>query len=112
MGEKGRAQRERVLEAALDVMAERGLAATRISDVAELEDRWMGLLADVVRSGVQAGVFHCGDVEAAVTQLYAAINGFAVQVVTGLGGLDRGGALEACLHLADVELDAQRLPSR
>lgn len=68
--------------------------------VAELEDRWVRLLGDVLRSGVEAGSFACDDVEGAVTQLYAAINGLAVQVVTGVGGLGPLDALEACTGLA------------
>src|SRR3972149_11549481 len=186
--ERGRERRERVMEAALGVIAERGLAATRMSDiseragmspghvlyyfhskdrvlmealrhvedrmheeaetelasiapgpdrlrrllelnlpdglpdptwtpwleawsiaphdgairdlVAELEGRWVSLLADVVRSGVDAGAFASDDVEAAGTHLYAAINGLAVQVVTGVGGLRAGGGLAAGLQLA------------
>ena len=190
--ERGRERRERVLEAALAVIAERGLAATRMSDiseragmssghvlyyfrskervlmealhhvedrmheeaeselapippgpdrlrrllelnlpdgpadptwtlwleawsiaphdeairdlVAELEARWVRLLADVVRSGVEAGAFVCRDVEGAVIRLYATINGLVVQVVTGLGNLSRADALAACMGLAGSEL--------
>ena len=191
--ERGRERREAVMEAALGVIAERGLAATRISDiseragmspghvmyyfgskdrvlmealrhvedrmheeaetelasiapgpgrlrrllelnlpdgfadptwtlwleawsiaphdgairdlVAELEGRWVSLLADVVRSGVDAGAFVSDDVEAAVTHLYAAINGLAVQVVTGVGDLRAAEALAACMQLAAAELN-------
>src|SRR3990172_89217 len=42
--------------------------------VAELEDRWVRLLADVVRSGVDAGAFAADDVEAAVTPLLSALH--------------------------------------
>lgn len=192
MAERGRERRERVLEAALEVIAERGLAETRMSDiseragmspghvlyyfrtkdlllmealrhveermhldasaelaaiatgperlrrllelnipdgpadpgwtlwleawtlaphdrairtlVAELEGRWVRLLADVVRSGVEAGAFACDDVDAAVTQLYAAINGLSIQVVTGVGGLTAPEALQACMDLAGSAL--------
>lgn len=192
MGDRGRARRERVLDAALQVIAERGLAETRMSDISEragmsaghvlyyfrtkdlvlmealrhveermheeagaelaaieptverlrrllelnvpdgladpgwtlwleawtlaphdetirtlideLEARWMGLLADVVRSGLEAGAFACRDVDGAVRRLYAAINGVSVQVVTGSGGLDRAGALETLMALAASEL--------
>jgi len=72
--------------------------------VAELEDRWVRLLADVVRSGVEAGAFVCEDGDAAVTHLYATINGLAVQVVTGLGGLGAADALAVCMRLAASEL--------
>jgi AcrR family transcriptional regulator len=190
--ERGRERREAVMEAALGVIAERGLAATRISDiseragmspghvmyyfgskdrvlmealrhvedrmheeaetelasiapgpdrlrrllelnlpdgladptwtlwleawsiaphddairglVAELEDRWVGLLEEVVRKGIDAEAFACEDVDGAVTDLYAAINGMAVQVVTGVGGLGAADALAACMRLAAAEL--------
>ncbi len=72
--------------------------------VAELEGRWVRLLTDVVRSGVEAGAFTCEDVDAAVAHLYAAMNGLAVQVVTGVGGIDPSGALDACSALAALEL--------
>jgi AcrR family transcriptional regulator len=72
--------------------------------VAELEGRWVRLLEDVVRAGVEAGAFACPDVDAAVTHLYAAVNGLAVQVVTGLGVARSTDALEACMGLAAVEL--------
>ncbi len=55
--------------------------------VAELEARWVGLLGEVVRSGVAARAFRCRAVDKAVTHLYATVNGLAVQVVTGTGGM-------------------------
>jgi AcrR family transcriptional regulator len=188
VAERGSARRERVMEAVIEVIAERGLASTRISDIAEragmsaghvlyyfgsrdrilmdalrhvedlmheeagtalaeepagpdrlrrllelnlpeglatpgwtlwleawtlaphneevrllvteLEARWVGLLADVVRSGVDAGAFACEDVGTATTELYAMINGLAVQVVTGSSGMTRDEALEICLRFA------------
>jgi AcrR family transcriptional regulator len=72
--------------------------------VAELEDRWVELLRDVVRSGVEAGAFACDDVDAAVARLYATINGLAVRVVTGVSGLASADALETCMGLAAAEL--------
>jgi AcrR family transcriptional regulator len=72
--------------------------------VDELEGRWVRLLADVVRSGMEAGDFVCEDGDAAVTHLYATMNGLAVQVVTGVGGLKPTDALEACMGLASAEL--------
>jgi len=72
--------------------------------VAELEGRWVRLLEDVVRSGVEAGAFACPDVDAAVSHLYAAVNGLAVQIVTGLSDLGPTDALETCMALAAVEL--------
>ncbi|HYG71058.1 MAG TPA: TetR/AcrR family transcriptional regulator [Actinomycetota bacterium] len=192
MGERGQARRERVLDAALEVIAERGLAETRMSDisaragmspghvlyyfrtkdlvlmealrhvetqmhegataelraippgperlrrllelnipdgiadpgwtlwleawtlaphddairalVAELERRWLDLLREVVRSGIDAGTFSCEDVDGAVTRLYATINGVSVQVVTGAGALSSEAAIEACMAVASSEL--------
>jgi hypothetical protein len=72
--------------------------------IAELEGRWVDLLRGVVATGVEAGAFVCEDVEGVVRRLYAAINGVSVGVVTGVGGLDAAGALEACMLLAVAEL--------
>ena len=72
--------------------------------VTELEARWVGLLTDVVRSGIEAGAFRCDDVEAAVTHIYATINGLAVQVVTGAPGRTFDAALQVCMRAAQSEL--------
>ena len=72
--------------------------------VAELEARWVGLLADVVHSGIEVGAFRCDDVEAAVTHIYATINGLAVQVVTGAPGMTFEAALQVCMRAAQSEL--------
>jgi AcrR family transcriptional regulator len=194
--ERGQARRERVLDAALEVIAERGLAATRMSDISaragmspghvlyyfrtkdlvlmealrhvearmhddargelealppgprrlrrllelnipsgvadpgwtlwleawtlaphdaairelvdELEQRWVGLLADVVRSGIEAGAFTCPDPGGAVTRIYATINGISVRVVTGVGGLQEREAIETCMASAATELGMKR----
>lgn len=76
--------------------------------VAELEGRWLALLADIVRSGVEAGEFATPDVDGAIRRLYALINGVSVQVVTGLGGLGASDALEVCMRAAAVELSPGR----
>jgi AcrR family transcriptional regulator len=80
--------------------------------VAELEGRWMRVLEDVVRSGVEAGAFACEDVGEAVTELYAAINGLSVRVVTGVDDLTRHGALESCMRLAGSVLGFATVPVR
>jgi AcrR family transcriptional regulator len=81
--------------------------------VAELEKAWILLLAEVVRAGVDAGAFVCGDVDEAVIHLYATINGLGVQVVTGVGDLARERALEICMDVAASELGfAPRGPDR
>lgn len=72
--------------------------------VAELEARWVGLLGEVVRSGVAAKAFRCRAVDKAVTHLYATVNGLAVQVVTGTGGMTFDEAVEVCMRAAGSEL--------
>jgi AcrR family transcriptional regulator len=72
--------------------------------VAELEARWVGLLTDVVRSGVAADAFRCRAVEKAVTHIYATVNGLAVQVVTGAGEMTFDDAVQACMRAAGSEL--------
>ena len=76
--------------------------------IAELETRWIALLADVVRSGVVAGAFRCRDEAAAVRRLYAAMNGLSVQVVTGATGIDRASAVEELEGFAASELGPGR----
>ena len=72
--------------------------------VSDLEARWVQLLGEVVRSGVDAGAFRCRDVEAAVTHIYATVNGLAVQVVTGGGGTTFDAAVRVCMRAAGSEL--------
>ncbi len=72
--------------------------------VAELEARWIELLTSVVRSGIDAGAFRCRAVDAAVTHIYATINGLAVQIVTGAAGTTFAGALQVCMQAAGSEL--------
>ena len=72
--------------------------------VRELEARWVRLLGEVVRSGVAAGSFRCRDVDAAVTRIYATINGLAVQVVTGAHGTTFDTAVRAGMRAAVSEL--------
>jgi AcrR family transcriptional regulator len=82
--------------------------------VAELEARWVALLGEVVRSGVEAGAFRCRAVEAAVTHIYATVNGLAVQVVTGAGGMTFEDAIRVCMRAARSELGFRggRTPKR
>ena len=75
--------------------------------VTELEARWVSLLTDVVRSGVEAKAFRCRDVAAAVTHIYATINGLAVAVATGSGGMTFEGAIQVCMRAAEAELDVR-----
>lgn len=70
----------------------------------DLDRRWIGLLARVVRDGVDAGAFSCGDVDAFAGRFSALFDGLAVQVVTGSHGRTPGSALRACLDAAAAEL--------
>lgn len=80
--------------------------------VAELETRWIELLTDVVRSGIDAGAFRCRTVDAAVTHIYATVNGLAVQVVTGAAGTTFDVALKVCMRAAGSELGFKLMRSR
>jgi AcrR family transcriptional regulator len=72
--------------------------------VRELEARWVQLLGEVVRSGVAAGAFRCRDMDAAVTRIYATVNGLAVQVVTGAHGTTFDTAVRTSMRAAASEL--------
>ncbi len=72
--------------------------------VAELEARWVELLTEVVRSGIEVEAFRCRAVEGAVTHIYATVNGLAVQVVTGAGGMTFDEAVHVCMRAAGSEL--------
>ena len=70
----------------------------------QLDHRWIGLLAGVVRDGVDAGAFSCDDVDAFAHRFSALFDGLAVQVVTGSHGRTPHSALRACLEAAATEL--------
>src|SRR5687767_13390151 len=69
-----------------------------------LDHRWIGLLARVVREGVDAGAFTCDDVDTFAGRFSALFDGLAVQVVTGSHGRTQQSALRACLEAAASEL--------
>lgn len=70
----------------------------------DLDRRWIGLLARVIREGIDAGSFSCDDVEAFADRFSALFDGLAVQVVTGSHGRTPQRALRACLGVAATEL--------
>jgi AcrR family transcriptional regulator len=78
--------------------------------VDELEARWLELLAEVVRAGIEVRGFTTADPDGAVLRIYAAMNGLAVRVVTGVGDLDADAAIEACMATAAAELGVSRRP--
>jgi AcrR family transcriptional regulator len=73
----------------------------------QLDHRWIGLLAGVVREGVDAGAFSCDDVDAFASRFSALFDGLAVQVVTGSDARTPQTALRACLDAAVTELGFQ-----
>jgi AcrR family transcriptional regulator len=70
----------------------------------DLDRRWIGLLAGVVRDGVDAGALSCEDVGSFAGRFSALFDGLAVQVVTGSHGRTPQSALRACLDAAAAEL--------
>lgn len=75
---------------------------------AELDRRWVGMLADVIRSGQEAGEFS-GDVDPMdfAIRYGAMMDGFAIKVVAGLDGTDAPRLLEACNATAVRELQVR-----
>jgi AcrR family transcriptional regulator len=70
----------------------------------DLDRRWIGLLARVIRDGVDSGAFSCDDVDAFAGRFSALFDGLAVQVVTGSQRRTPQSALRACLDAAGAEL--------
>jgi AcrR family transcriptional regulator len=72
---------------------------------AELDRRWVGMLADLVRSGQQAGEFTPQVDPADFAVRYGAMmDGLAIKVVAGIDGMDVERLLGACNAMAVREL--------
>lgn len=80
---------------------------------AELDRRWVGMLADLVRSGQEAGEFsdEVDPVDFAV-RYGAMMDGLAIKVVAGIDGMDAERLLAACNAMAARELDVQATKAR
>lgn len=72
---------------------------------ADLDRRWVGTLADLVRSGQEAGEFspHIDPRDFAL-RYGAMMDGLAIKVVAGIDGMDVARLLEACSATAVREL--------
>ena len=77
----------------------------------DLDRRWIGLLARVIREGVDAGAFACDDADAFAGRFSALFDGLAVQVVTGSHGRTPQSALRACLAAAGADLGFRPRPT-
>jgi AcrR family transcriptional regulator len=72
---------------------------------AELDRRWVGMLADLVRSGQQAGEFTPEvDPPDFAVRYGAMMDGLAIKVVAGIDGMDVERLLGACNAMAVREL--------
>jgi AcrR family transcriptional regulator len=49
----------------------------------QVNDRWQAFMAGLFRDGVERGVFHCADPEAAAWRVLALLDGMAIQTVAG-----------------------------
>ena len=72
---------------------------------AELDRRWVSTLADLIRSGQEAGEFS-GNVDPYdfAVRYGAMMDGLAIKVVAGIDGMDVGRLLDACQATAVREL--------
>jgi AcrR family transcriptional regulator len=72
---------------------------------ADLDRRWVSMLADLVRSGQEAGQFSSDvDPQDFAVRYGAMMDGLAIKVVTGIEGMDVRRLLEACRATARREL--------
>jgi AcrR family transcriptional regulator len=81
------------------------VAATR----AELDERWRGAIADVVRYGQERGEFGEVDVEEFAVLLAALLDGLAVQIALHDTEVTPERVREMCLRLAERELGCELL---
>ena len=72
--------------------------------ISELDARWVKRLRQVVREGVAAGEFECGDVAVFAFRFSALFDGLAVRVVTGAKRSSKRSALRTCMQAAGNEL--------
>ena len=70
----------------------------------ELDARWKGLLADVIRYGRDRGAFETDDPDKAALLLSALIDGMSIQLTLGAGGLDRRELRGLCMTAARMHL--------
>lgn len=79
---------------------------------ADLDRRWVATLADLVRSGQEAGQFSRDvDPHDFALRYGAMMDGLAIKVVAGIDGMDARQLLEVCRATAIRELDL-RVPGR
>lgn len=79
---------------------------------ADLDRRWVATLADLVRSGQEAGEFSPDvDPQDFAVRYGAMMDGLAIKVVAGIDGMDAPRLLEVCTATAVRELDL-RVPGR
>jgi len=72
--------------------------------LAELERGWLGLLSEVVEYGRGTGEFRLDDAADFAVRFAALMDGLTIQVVVGLGTLDRERMLEICVRVSRAEL--------
>lgn len=72
----------------------------------ELDARSRAVLADVVRYGVDRGVFRPVDPDGAAALVAAAVDGLSVRLALGAAGVSRAGVLRACRQAAEAVLVA------
>ena len=82
-----------------------GLRNARLRDISEeLDQSWVGLLASVVRDGIDEGVFRCSDPLGAAWRLASMMDGLGLQVVLHRATMSRDEMLLHARHAAAVEV--------
>lgn len=74
------------------------------TQVQEHEDRWIAMLRDTLRSGVESGELEVDDLDGFALRFSALMDGLWIQVVVGSPHIDREVMLDACRRYAESEL--------
>jgi AcrR family transcriptional regulator len=74
----------------------------------DIEGRWIGALADVIREGQQSGEFAAVDADSFATIFSALIDGLAIRMLGGPGSLTRERIIQICDERIEAELLAGR----
>ncbi len=96
----------------LDAWAEAARQPALGATSRRLNVAWQRILADIIERGVAAGVFRCGDSDAAAWRIVSMIDGLALQAVAHAQVIPRHAVLDWSLGATEreLELPADSLP--
>lgn len=100
----GRTDADGAMQLWLDAWAEAARRPALQRASRRLNEAWQALLADLVRSGVEARVVTCDDPEATAWRLLSLLDGLALQVVAHRSSLDPVDVARWCREQAERDL--------